>query len=37
VERAIETVLATGESRTPDLGGEAMTSDLGRAIEAALT
>jgi len=37
VEHAIETVLAAGEPRTPDLGGKATTSDLGRAIEAALT
>ena len=37
VERAIEMVLATGEPRTPDLGGKATTSDLGRAVEAALT
>jgi tartrate dehydrogenase/decarboxylase/D-malate dehydrogenase len=37
VERAIEAVLASGEPRTPDLGGKATTSDLSRAIEAALT
>jgi tartrate dehydrogenase/decarboxylase/D-malate dehydrogenase len=36
VERAIETVLASGEPRTPDLGGKATTSELGRAVEAAL-
>jgi hypothetical protein len=36
VERAIETVLAAGKPRTPDLGGKATTSDLGRAVEAAL-
>jgi tartrate dehydrogenase/decarboxylase/D-malate dehydrogenase len=36
--RAIETVLAPGSGgpRTPDLGGNATTSDLGRAIEQAL-
>jgi tartrate dehydrogenase/decarboxylase / D-malate dehydrogenase len=37
VERAVETVLAAGEPRTPDLGGKATTSELGRAVEAALT
>ncbi len=37
VERAIETVLAAGDARTPDLGGKATTSELARAIEAALT
>jgi tartrate dehydrogenase/decarboxylase / D-malate dehydrogenase len=37
VERAIETVLAAGEPRTPDLGGKATTSELAHAIEAALT
>jgi 3-isopropylmalate dehydrogenase len=36
VERAIETVLAAGEPRTPDLGGKATTSELASAIEAAL-
>ena len=36
--RAIETVLdpANGGPRTPDIGGKASTTDLGRAIEAAL-
>ena len=36
--RAIETVLdpASGGPRTPDIGGKASTSDLGRAIESAL-
>ena len=35
---AIETVLApaSGAPRTPDIGGKARTSDLGRAIEQAL-
>lgn len=35
---AIETVLApaSGAPRTPDIGGKASTSDLGRAIEQAL-
>ena len=38
IVRAIETVLepASGAPRTPDLGGRASTSDLGRAIAAAL-
>jgi tartrate dehydrogenase/decarboxylase/D-malate dehydrogenase len=31
VLRAIETVLAEG-ARTPDLGGKATTTDLGKAI-----
>ena len=31
---AIETVLASGGPRTPDLGGTATTADLGRAIAA---
>ncbi|HTN49756.1 MAG TPA: tartrate dehydrogenase [Burkholderiaceae bacterium] len=34
--RAIETVLANGP-RTPDLGGKASTTDLGRAIAALVT
>jgi tartrate dehydrogenase/decarboxylase/D-malate dehydrogenase len=34
--RAIETVLANGP-RTPDLGGNASTSDLGRAVAALIT
>ena len=34
---AIERVLAdSGSPRTPDLGGKAVTSDLGKAIAAAL-
>jgi tartrate dehydrogenase/decarboxylase/D-malate dehydrogenase len=32
IERAIETVLASGGPRTPDLGGNAGTEDLTRAI-----
>ena len=36
IERAIETVLSEGGPRTPDLGGQAKTSDLGEAIAAAL-
>jgi tartrate dehydrogenase/decarboxylase/D-malate dehydrogenase len=36
VERAIETVLAAGAPRTPDLGGSANTGELARAIEAAI-
>jgi tartrate dehydrogenase/decarboxylase / D-malate dehydrogenase len=34
--RAIETVLAAGQSLTPDLGGTATTSAIGEAIRAAL-
>ncbi|WP_243795338.1 tartrate dehydrogenase [Saccharopolyspora gloriosae] len=37
VLRAIETVLAAGSVRTPDLGGTASTEDLGKAITAELT
>jgi len=39
IVRAIEAVLdpASGAPRTPDIGGRATTSDLGRAVEAALT
>ena len=33
---AIEAVLAGGGPRTPDLGGRARTTDLGRAVEEAL-
>ena len=36
IERAIEVVLAAGQPRTPDLGGNATTADLGRAITEAL-
>ncbi len=36
IERAIETVLADGEPRTPDLGGKARTADLTAAIVAAV-
>ena len=38
IVRAIETVLepASGGPRTPDLGGRDSTSDVGRAIAAAL-
>ncbi len=36
VVRAIETVLAEGP-RTPDMGGDATTADVGRAVAAALT
>jgi tartrate dehydrogenase/decarboxylase/D-malate dehydrogenase len=32
VEKAIEYVLAKGKVRTPDIGGNAKTSDLGKAI-----
>jgi tartrate dehydrogenase/decarboxylase/D-malate dehydrogenase len=34
VERAIETVLATGGPRTADLGGNANTKTVGEAIAA---
>ncbi len=36
VERAITEVLAEGGTRTPDLGGNAGTKDLGAAITAAI-
>jgi tartrate dehydrogenase/decarboxylase/D-malate dehydrogenase len=37
IMRAVEAVLADPAApRTPDLGGKASTSDLGRAIEQAL-
>jgi len=36
VERAITEVLAEGGTRTPDLGGNASTKDLGAAITAAI-
>jgi tartrate dehydrogenase/decarboxylase/D-malate dehydrogenase len=36
VERAITQVLADGGTRTPDLGGNAGTKDLGAAITAAI-
>jgi tartrate dehydrogenase/decarboxylase/D-malate dehydrogenase len=37
IVRAIETVLASGQPRTPDIGGKANTADVGKAIAAALT
>jgi tartrate dehydrogenase/decarboxylase/D-malate dehydrogenase len=36
IERAIAEVLADGTTRTPDLGGNAGTKELGAAITAAL-
>ncbi len=36
VERAIAEVLAEGGTRTPDLGGNAGTRDLGAAVSAAI-
>src|SRR5260370_41583740 len=36
VERAIAEVLADGTTRTPDLGGNAGTKDLGAAVAAAI-
>jgi tartrate dehydrogenase/decarboxylase/D-malate dehydrogenase len=36
VERAIAEVLAGGGTRTPDLGGNAGTTELGAAITAAI-
>jgi tartrate dehydrogenase/decarboxylase/D-malate dehydrogenase len=36
VERAIAAVLAEGGTRTPDLGGNAGTKDLGAAVTAAI-
>ncbi len=35
IERAIETVLAEGGPRTPDIGGQAKTADLGKAARTA--
>lgn len=32
IEKAIETVIAASEPKTPDLGGNATTQDLGSAI-----
>ena len=36
VEKAIETVLQTSKLRTPDMGGNATTMELGKAIEEAI-
>ena len=36
IVHAIETVLASGGPRTPDIGGKAMTAELGQAIADAL-
>ncbi|MGH7096012.1 MAG: isocitrate/isopropylmalate family dehydrogenase [Stellaceae bacterium] len=36
VERAIAEVLAEGGTRTPDLGGNAGTANLGDAVTAAI-
>jgi tartrate dehydrogenase/decarboxylase/D-malate dehydrogenase len=36
VERAITEVLAEGGTKTPDLGGNAGTKDMGAAIAAAI-
>ncbi len=36
IERAIAEVLAEGGTRTPDLGGNAGTKDLGAAVAAAI-
>jgi tartrate dehydrogenase/decarboxylase/D-malate dehydrogenase len=36
VENAIETVLQTSKLRTPDMGGNATTAELGKAIEEAI-
>jgi tartrate dehydrogenase/decarboxylase / D-malate dehydrogenase len=36
IVRAIETVLSSGEPRTPDIGGKANTVDVGKAIADAL-
>jgi 3-isopropylmalate dehydrogenase len=36
VRRAVARVLAAGEPRTPDLGGNAATADVGRAVRQAL-
>jgi isocitrate dehydrogenase (NAD+) len=37
VESAIDAVLAKGEARTPDLGGDATTDELAEAIRAAVS
>jgi tartrate dehydrogenase/decarboxylase/D-malate dehydrogenase len=37
VEKAIEQVLALGKIRTPDIGGNARTSELGQAIAAGVS
>jgi tartrate dehydrogenase/decarboxylase/D-malate dehydrogenase len=36
IVKAIEKVLSEASALTPDMGGKAKTSDLGKAIEAAL-
>jgi 3-isopropylmalate dehydrogenase len=36
IRRAIARVLAAGKPRTPDLGGDAKTADVGRAVRQAL-
>ncbi|MCE5244067.1 MAG: tartrate dehydrogenase [Desulfobacteraceae bacterium] len=36
VEKAIETVLAEGKTRTPDLGGKSSTEEVGKAIAGAV-
>jgi len=36
IYRAIETVTAAGQVRTPDIGGQATTRDMGEAVRAAL-
>ena len=36
IERAIETVLTETDIRTPDMGGNATTQEMGKAIEASL-
>ncbi|MBV6521762.1 MAG: D-malate dehydrogenase [decarboxylating] [Gemmatimonadaceae bacterium] len=36
IMRAIESVLATGGPRTPDMGGNASTAELGQAVESAI-
>jgi len=35
--RSIETVLADGNVKTPDLGGRATTADMARAVTAAMS
>ena len=36
IVKAIETVIATTKLRTPDLGGKAKTSEMGKAIAEAI-
>jgi tartrate dehydrogenase/decarboxylase/D-malate dehydrogenase len=37
VESAIASVLASGKTRTPDIGGQSSTRELGAAVEAEIS